>query len=170
MISGVTFVELIEHADRRGTFIETFRAEWFPEITFVQGNLSTSSEGVLRGLHYHLHQEDLWFIAAGRALAVLVDLRSGSPSYLKSEAFPLHGPQAVRIPVGVAHGFYAETDLRMSYLVTNYYDGSDENGVAWDDPELGIAWPVAEPTLSDRDLTNPRWADVPANKRPVYTA
>jgi len=85
---------------------------------------------------------------------------------LRVEQFELMGPQAVHIPIGVAHGFYAPSETLMSYLVSGYYDGSDELGVRWNDPELEIDWPVADPIVSDRDQTAPKWADVPDELRP----
>ncbi|MGH9051850.1 MAG: dTDP-4-dehydrorhamnose 3,5-epimerase family protein [Acidimicrobiia bacterium] len=166
LIPGVTHLALSRHQDDRGFFIETFRASWFPGSSYLQANLSQSSQGVLRGLHYHLRQEDLWMIPSGRAFVALADLRGGSDAHLAVETFELEGPQAVHIPVGVAHGFYAHTELLMSYLVTSYYDGSDELGVAWDDPQLAVPWPAGEPLLSGRDRGNPRWAEVPAERRP----
>lgn len=165
-IAGVSHLELQPHEDGRGFFMETFRASWLPDLNFVQGNLSRSDEGVLRGLHYHQRQEDLWMIPDGRATVGLVDLRAGSDTYLRTEIFKLSGPNAVLIPIGVAHGFYAETPLLMSYLVTGYYDGTDELGVAWNDPEIAMPWPVSGPILSDRDRQNVPWAEVPAELRP----
>lgn len=165
-ISGVTHLTLDRFEDPRGFFTETFRAAWFPMFDFVQGNLSQSRPGVLRGLHYHLRQEDLWMIPKGGAWVALVDLRETSPTHLAVETFELSGPHAVHIPIGVAHGFYAPEHILMSYLVTNYYDGSDELGVLWSDPQLGIPWPTDEPILSERDQSNPLWADVPTEVRP----
>lgn len=165
-IQGVSHLALDRHPDDRGFFMETFRAEWLPASSFVQGNLSSSSAGVLRGLHYHLRQEDLWSVPLGEALVALVDLRSSSPSFREVEVFKLSGSDAVHIPIGVAHGFYAETELLMSYLVTNYYDGTDELGIAWDDPDLAVPWPVNAPILSERDQSNPRWGSVPSELRP----
>lgn len=146
--------------------METFRRSWFADSEFVQGNLSRSDQGVLRGLHYHTRQEDLWLIPHGKALVTLVDLRASSPSFQQVEQFELYGSKAVHIPVGVAHGFYAIEPTLMSYLVTNYYDGSDELGVLWSDPDLAIDWQVDDPVLSERDQQNPKWADVPEGLRP----
>lgn len=166
VIEGVVHVRLDRFADGRGFFMETFRQEWFDTEAFVQGNMSFSDEGVLRGLHYHLAQEDLWNVADGRAFVALVDFRESSPSFLQAETFHLEGPNSVYIPRGVAHGFYAETPLRMVYMVNNYYDGSDERGVAWNDPEVGVDWPTSDPVLSDRDMQNPYWSDVAKEDRP----
>ena len=165
-IEGVNHIELTQHFDERGFFMETLRRDWFSETEFVQCNQSFSEEGVMRGLHYHLKQEDLWMIPNGRALVVLVDLRESSPTNMAIEQFKLFGPSAVRIPIGVAHGFYAEEPTIMSYHVTRYYDGSDEHGVMWNDPDIDVDWPMDDMVLSERDLTNLKWADVPAELRP----
>jgi dTDP-4-dehydrorhamnose 3,5-epimerase len=165
-ILDVTHVNLDRFEDDRGFFEETFRAVWFPGSSFVQANLSRSRSRVLRGLHYHLRQQDLWIIPEGEAFVALVDLRGNSPSYLAVETLRLSGPNAVHIPPGVAHGFYAADDLLMSYLVTAYHDGSDELGVSWADPEFAVPWPDRDPILSPRDSTNPRWVDVPIEQRP----
>ena len=146
--------------------METWRREWLPASDFVQANLSSSAKGVLRGLHYHRRQEDLWLIPSGTAMVALVDLRESSSTYLAVEAFDLEGAHAVHIPIGVAHGFLALTPVLMSYLVTQVFDGSDELGVAWDDPDIGVAWPIEAPILSARDLSNPLWRDVPPERRP----
>jgi dTDP-4-dehydrorhamnose 3,5-epimerase len=113
-----------------------------------------------------LRQEDLWFIPFGSALVTLVDLRASSSTRLAVEQFELAGPNAVHIPIGVAHGFYAPVETLMSYMVSGYYDGTDELGVRWNDPDLGIKWPVEAPILSDRDQSAPKWADVPSELRP----
>jgi dTDP-4-dehydrorhamnose 3,5-epimerase len=165
-IDGVQHLALEQHFDGRGYFMETYRASWLPQANFVQGNTSKSDGGVLRGLHYHLHQEDLWFIPSGAALVTLIDLRASSSTYLRVEQFELTGSRAVYIPVGVGHGFYAPAETLMSYLVSGYHDGSDELGVRWNDPDLKIEWPVGDPIVSDRDQTAPKWADVPDELRP----
>lgn len=166
VIDGVQHLTLQQHFDGRGYFLETFRASWLPATTFVQANTSKSEAGVLRGLHYHRKQEDLWFIPSGAAQVTLIDLRASSPTFMAVEQFELSGPAAVHIPIGVAHGFYAPEETLMSYLVSGYYDGSDELGVRWNDPDLGIRWPVDNPILSDRDQSAPKWADVPTELRP----
>jgi dTDP-4-dehydrorhamnose 3,5-epimerase len=170
-IPGVWLVHLATFGDRRGRFMETYRTSWLPfAAPMVQGNRSESTPGVLRGLHYHRRQADLWFVQAGRVTTVLLDTRVGSPTEGGHLFLAQGGGEdvAVYIPEGVAHGFYAHDDVVMTYLVTNEYDGSDELGVAWDDPDLGIAWPVSAPVLSDRDLDNPRLRDVPASQRVVW--
>jgi dTDP-4-dehydrorhamnose 3,5-epimerase len=171
-LQGVWMIRVKPVEDSRGRFMETYRSSWLPFAKpMVQANRSTSVKGVLRGLHYHRRQADLWFVQEGRVTAVLVDTRVGSPSEGKHTTVQLGGGEdvALFIPEGIAHGFYAHEDVTMTYLVTNEYDGSDELGIAWNDPELGIEWPDAEPILSDRDKENPRLADIPADRRVPYT-
>jgi dTDP-4-dehydrorhamnose 3,5-epimerase len=158
--------------DERGRFLETYRSSWLPfAAPMVQGNRSDSAAKVLRGLHYHRRQADLWFVQRGKVTTVLVDTRIGSPTEGKHTTLQQGGGEdlAVYIPEGVAHGFYAHDDVIMTYLVTGEYDGSDELGIAWNDPDLGISWPDEEPILSGRDKENPRLADVPADRRVPYT-
>jgi len=159
-IRGVKHVRLDAHGDPRGRFLETFRKEWFPERDWstVQVNLATSAGGVLRGLHYHLRQVDYWFPVSGRIRVGLYDLRRGSPTQGGRELFELDAatPTGLYIPIGVAHGYYTLTESILTYLVDTYFDGSDERGVAWDDPDIAMPWEVRDPVLSARDLGNPR--------------
>ena len=168
-IQGVVLVHLSEAADERGRFVETFRQEWFPEAPpMVQGNRSDSKAGAVRALHYHLHQADYWYVPRGRILVGLHDLRQSSPTNGRSQSFEIgEGNEiAVYIPPGVAHGFQAVTDATLTYLVDNYYDPSDEHGLAWDDPDVGIPWPLSATAMSDRDRANPKRADIPPDKLP----
>jgi dTDP-4-dehydrorhamnose 3,5-epimerase len=163
-IDGVRIVTLDVYGDLRGRFCEIFRSAAMPE-TFVQANHSRSAAGVLRGLHYHQHQADLWYVPAGRAQVGLADLRvrGGTPP---TESFVLDAaqPTTVFIPPGVAHGYLALTDLDVIYWVTGEYDPGDEHGVAWNDPTLAIPWQIdADPVVSERDAKNPGldWELVP---------
>lgn len=169
-IYGVKIARLTARTDERGQFIETFRQEWFPERTWerVQTNRSDSKAGVLRGLHYHHCQVDYWYVPFGTIRVGLADLRPGSPSYMQSAVLELGEaePMGVFIPIGVAHGFLALTDATLTYLVDNYYDNSDENGVAWNDPQLQVPWGVDEPVLSGRDQQNLFLRDIPADNLP----
>lgn len=169
-IAGVQLVELTIWGDERGRFMEMFRKEWFPQRAWerVQTNRSESRAGVLRGLHYHFHQVDYWHVIAGHIRVALADLRRGSPSYGQSATIELSHdePRGLFIPVGVAHGFVALTDATLTYLVDNYHDGSDEHGIAWDDPQLAVAWGVEAPLLSPRDLANRPLADIPVEQLP----
>jgi dTDP-4-dehydrorhamnose 3,5-epimerase len=176
-LPGVTYGKRTRLADSRGSFMETWRASAFgvltpeaaglPDARFVQANLSTSAQGVLRGLHYHRRQLDYWTVVGGRALVALVDVRpvvADQNAHAVVETRELAVGQTVTIPTGVAHGFLALEPLQLLYLVTNEYDGTDELGFAWDDPAVGVPWPPipgtpdGRPILSERDLSNPSLA------------
>lgn len=143
------------HEDPRGFFLEVFREDALAD-RFVQANHSHSKANVLRGLHYHHHQSDAWYVVAGHMQAMLADLRdrSARPA-VASVDLVAEDPQVLYIPPGVAHGFLALSDCDLIYWVTNYYDGADEHGVAWNDPLLEAPWKTADPLLSDRDRLNP---------------
>ena len=169
LLEGVRYGAIARHADGRGAFRELWRAGAFPDQRFVQANLSTSAAGVLRGLHLHRRQDDLWIVTAGRAFVALVDVRpmlDRSAPAPTTETRELVADEWVRIPAGVAHGFLALEPLELVYFVTNEYDGSDELGFAWDDRAAAVPWPVlratsdGRPILSDRDLSNPPLADL----------
>lgn len=170
VIPDVYLAPITAFGDARGAFMETFRREWFPWINWdrLQANCSISAAGVLRGLHYHHRQIDYWFVTRGMIRVGLVDLRPSSPAYLQGCTVEMGENNRVGlfVPSGVAHGFYALTDITLTYLVNNYYDGADELGVAWDDPALGVDWGADAPMLSARDLKNPRLADIPPGRLP----
>ncbi len=160
-ITGVHLVRPRSFGDARGRFVESYRREWFPEgREMVQANRSDKAAGALVGLHYHRHQADYWYAVRGTARVVLADLRTGSPTEGATMAFAIgdHPGEelGVYIPPGIGHGFAALTDLTLTYLVDGYYDPADELGVAWDDPDLGLDWGVADPVVSERDRANPR--------------
>ncbi|MEP6637941.1 MAG: dTDP-4-dehydrorhamnose 3,5-epimerase [Chloroflexota bacterium] len=168
-LPGVRYGAIVRRGDSRGSFRELWRASDIPDEPFVQANLSTSSAGVLRGLHLHRRQDDLWIVADGRAFVALVDIRpllDGTGTGPRVETRILTPDEWVIIPTGVAHGFLALDPLQLIYLVTNEYDGSDELGFAWDDPAVAVDWPVlaatadGRPILSDRDGANPSLAEL----------
>ena len=170
LIAGVHLVPLRSFADDRGYFFESFRKSWVPGAReMVQGNVSFSKKGVLRGLHYHLKQADFWVVPQGLARAGLYDMRASSPTRGKSETIELGQGNAfgLYIPKGVAHGFCALTDVMMTYLVDEYYDNSDERGVRWNDPALQIDWGMTEVIVSDRDRQNPPLAEISADVLPT---
>jgi dTDP-4-dehydrorhamnose 3,5-epimerase len=166
-IEGVRVIELEAHADDRGSLTEVYRGSWvswMPHV--VQANLSRSRAGVLRGMHFHRRQSDHWVIASGSGSVGLYDLRDGSPTEKRAQTIRVdtaEGLVGIVIPPGVAHGFCALTDLTLLYLVDAEFDGGDEFGFAWNDPALGIDWPVAEPVVSDRDAAAPSLATVLAD-------
>jgi dTDP-4-dehydrorhamnose 3,5-epimerase len=175
-LPGVRYGAIDRLADARGSFREIWRADAFGPIdptaagmpagtqpTFVQANLSTSTAGVLRGLHLHRRQLDHWLVAGGRAFVALVDVRPMLEGAQRPivETRTIEADDWVDIPVGVAHGFLALEDLDLIYFVTNPYDGTDELGFAWDDSLTGVDWPLVgattdgRPILSERDQANP---------------
>ena len=164
-ISGLQLVRLQGYGDDRGRFMETFRKEWFPQRSWdrVQINRSDSKKGVLRGLHYHHQQIDYWYVIEGVLLAAVVDIRPNSATYLNTITIEMGGENNIGlfIPSGVAHGFYAITDVTLTYVIDNYFDGGrDEYGVAWNDPQIGMDWGAVDPILSDRDRNNPMLRDI----------
>ena len=169
-IPGVFIVELKPFADSRGRFIEIFRKEWFPQRSWhvLQSNRSESAAGVLRGLHYHHHQADYWHVMQGTIRAALVDLRRGTEAYGATQMIDMSQDAMLGlfIPIGVAHGFLSLTNATLLYFVDNYYDGADEFGVAWNDPDIGLDWPLEQPTLSPRDASNPLLRDIPPEAMP----
>jgi dTDP-4-dehydrorhamnose 3,5-epimerase len=170
-IDGIAIVVPDAHGDARGRFVETYRRSWFPlGREMIQGNRSEKQAGAVVGLHYHLHQADYWYVTRGTARVVLHDLRSGSPTDGATLSIDIgdEDERGVFIPPGVAHGFASLTDLTLTYLVDQYYNPADELGVAWDDPEIGADWGVAQPVLSARDQHNPSRAALSGSLRPVY--
>jgi dTDP-4-dehydrorhamnose 3,5-epimerase len=171
VIADVVVVEPDAHGDSRGRFVETYRRSWFAlGREMVQANRSEKQAGALVGLHYHLHQADYWYLLRGRARVVLHDLRVGSPTDGATLAVDLEGDvdRGLFIPPGVAHGFAAIDDLLLWYLVDSYYNPADELGVAWDDPDIGADWGIADPVLSDRDKSNPARSAIEPALRPRY--
>jgi dTDP-4-dehydrorhamnose 3,5-epimerase len=170
LISGVYVVELQSFGDDRGSFREFFRKEWFAQRSWgdFQTNCSHSKAGVLRGLHYHFHQVDYWFVPRGTIRAALFDMRPNSPTFMNTQTVDMGeaNERGLFIPIGVAHGFATLTDASLVYVVDNYFDGSDEYGVAWNDPALTIDWGLENPVVSGRDQNNPLFKDVEDGNRP----
>jgi dTDP-4-dehydrorhamnose 3,5-epimerase len=175
-IAGVYLVDLDRYGDERGFFIETYRREWIPKgREMIQGNRGDRIAGCVVGLHYHLHQADYWYVPHGRCRVVLHDLRVGSPTDGATEMVDLGHDEAgepihrgLYIPPGVAHGFGSLSQMTITYLVDGTYNPADELGVAWDDPEIGGDWGIAEPVLSKRDEANPRRSDIPPHLVPRW--
>jgi dTDP-4-dehydrorhamnose 3,5-epimerase len=161
-IDGVLIRTLPAHADQRGYLREIWRVSWSPtQEPFKQANLSHSAKDVLRGFHFHQRQADLWVLLNGSARATVVDLRDrlSAGSRLDTHTLTLSAGDAIFIPEGVAHGFWALEDIDLLYLVTNEYDGTDELGFAWNDVQVAAPWPGSSPRLSDRDAGNPSLAE-----------
>ena len=170
-IEGLVLIEPHVIRDDRGLFFETFRADDYAElgvdVEFVQDNHSRSVRGTVRALHFQLApgQAKLVRAARGEIWDVAVDLRRESPTFGQYEAFELSDANArqIFVPVGFAHGFCVTSETAdVTYKVSSYYDGATERGVAFDDPAIGIRWPVEEPLVSERDRTNPRLEEIAA--------
>jgi dTDP-4-dehydrorhamnose 3,5-epimerase len=171
-ITGVQIVTLKSFSDERGRFMETFRKEWFPERSWeiIQTNRSDSKAGVLRGLHYHFHQVDYWYLVAGEIRVGLCDVRPNSPTYRTAQTIEMaaNNPIGIFIPIGVAHGYVSLTNATLIYIVDNYYDGNDEFGVAWNDPDIAVPWRVESPVVSPRDVANPLLKNISSDKLPRF--
>jgi dTDP-4-dehydrorhamnose 3,5-epimerase len=171
-IADVLIIRPKKFGDHRGFFSETFRQSALRDagvdVAWIQDNHSFStSRGVVRGLHFQrapTAQAKLLRVTRGAILDVAVDIRKASPTYGRHLAVELSAENWVQIyvPVGFAHGFCTLTeDTEVLYKVTADYSPGDEGGVSWNDPDLGIEWPLkaAEATLSARDLEWPRFRD-----------
>jgi dTDP-4-dehydrorhamnose 3,5-epimerase len=170
-IADVVLVHPDVHGDERGSFVETYRREWFADgREMVQANRSNKQRGAVVGLHYHLHQADYWYVLQGTARIVLHDLRVGSPTEGATLRVDVTGSEnrGVYIPPGVAHGFASLTDMLLWYLVDGYYNPDDELGLIWNDAEVDADWGVDSPVLSDRDQKNPARKDIRQRLVPVY--
>ncbi len=173
-VSGPVLVVPRRFGDHRGFFLETYSVRDFAALgigeVFVQDNHSLSREvGTVRGLHFQLPphaQAKLVRVLRGAVLDVAVDLRRGSPSYGQHVAVELSAANAhqLYVPAGFAHGFCTlEPMTEVAYKVTADYSPDADGGIAWDDPDLGIEWPVVrhDAVLSDKDSRLPRFAELP---------
>ena len=144
------------------------RHVWVEPDVPVQWNLVVNRARVLRGIHWHEDHTDHVAPVFGALHTALVDLRPGSPTELVSQVVELDArvPALVTIPPGVGHGFYSEGESAVLYAVTRYWEPSDEFGVQWDDPELGIRWPAgaATATVSERDREMPALSAAPLRR------
>ena len=170
-IAGVLILEPKVFGDERGFFMESFNQKAFDEavgrhVEFVQDNHSRSAKGVLRGLHYQLPphaQGKLVRVTSGRVFDVAVDVRRSSPSFGKWVGVDLSGEnhRQLWLPEGMAHGFLVLSESAdFLYKTTGYYAPAAEGSLRWDDPQVGIAWPLegATPTLAAKDAAAPSWA------------
>jgi dTDP-4-dehydrorhamnose 3,5-epimerase len=168
-LEGVALLEPEVHGDSRGFMVETYRRGTWGELgvdaEFVQQNHSRSSRGTLRGLHFQTTpgQAKLVRCARGAIFDVAVDLRRGSPTFgqWEGEVLDDEAHRQLYVPVGFAHGFAVLSDeADVCYLLSNLYDPTTEAGIAWDDPDVGVEWPVEDPLLSERDRAAPRLAEI----------
>lgn len=169
-IPDVILVEPDVFGDARGFFTETYHLAKYAEggITapFVQDNFSFSRRGILRGLHYQRRQPQgkLVWVARGEILDVAVDIRRSSATFGKWVSRTLTGGNRAQmyVPPGFAHGFLVlSEEAEVMYKCTELYDASDDRGVAWNDPQLAIPWPDANPQVSGKDARLPFLANIP---------
>jgi dTDP-4-dehydrorhamnose 3,5-epimerase len=168
-ISDVVLVHPTRHSDARGFFQESYRASAFAEAgidaRFVQDNLARSARGVLRGLHYQLPpaaQGKLVGVVSGSVFDVAVDLRVGARSYGRWVARTLDAEEGrlLWIPPGFAHGYLVLSDVaEVAYKVTAEYAPSLDRGVLWNDPAIGVEWPIDDPVVSPKDRAQPPLVD-----------
>lgn len=165
-IPEVIAVEAVPFTDERGFFLECFKESSFLEhgidTRFVQDNISHSTKGVLRGLHYQkcaLAQAKLVTTIRGEIFDVAVDLRKGSPTYGRwvGEILSERNHRALYIPAGFAHGFLVLSDeADVYYKVSNEYSPEHTRGISWNDPDIGISWPLRNPIIKDSDAWQPQ--------------
>jgi dTDP-4-dehydrorhamnose 3,5-epimerase len=176
-LPGVVVVQPDVFRDARGFFLETYHADRYRAAgiaeAFVQDNHSRSVRGTLRGLHLQLGRMQSKLVRAieGEIYDVAVDVRVGSPTFGKWVGVTLSAENFKQcfIPAGFAHGFVVISETaQVEYKCSNAYDPKAEIGIAWDDPDIGIRWPVSEPLLSARDRSQPRLSEI-RDRLPVFS-
>lgn len=172
-LPGVYIVEPTVFGDARGYFLESWSEKRYREAgidtTFVQDNLSFSTRGVLRGLHYQKPHEQgkLVSVLLGEVFDVVVDIRVSSPTFgwWMGVVLSAENRRQLYAPPGFAHGFVVTSETALfSYKCTDYYSPADEGSVRWNDPDIGIDWPVSSPTLSPKDGVAPLLRDIPEER------
>ena len=168
-LPGVLIIEPKAFGDHRGFFLETFQVERYREagitLPFVQDNHSRSQRGVLRGLHFQKTrpQGKLVSVSRGAVYDVAVDIDPASATYGQFVGVELNDDnhRQLWIPPGYAHGFCVLSEVAdFQYKCTDFYFPADEGGLLWNDPDVGIPWPITEPQLSAKDIDNPRLRDL----------
>ncbi len=163
--------------DARGYFCETFSSKRYEEaglkLPFVQDNVSFSTKGILRGLHFQYPhaQGKLVQVLSGKVFDAAVDIRAGSPDFGHwfGETLSAENHKQMYIPPGFAHGFCVLSDTALfSYKCTDYYSQATEGGIIWNDPDIGIAWPVTAPQVSKKDAGFTPLKNIPKDKLPKY--
>jgi dTDP-4-dehydrorhamnose 3,5-epimerase len=162
-------IDLDRYGDERGFFMEIYERRRYGrhglDLEFVQDNRSLSCRNVLRGMHYQINhpQGHLVHVSRGEVFDVGLDLRRGSPTFGQwcGNILNADEPRQVFLPPGVAHGFCVLSDkAEILYKCTEYYYEGDEGGVLWNDPDVGITWPIERPMIKDRDAAFPALKDI----------
>lgn len=176
-LPGVLIIEPKVFGDERGFFQETYHEKRYLEMgikeRFVQDNHSRSSQGVLRGLHYQLKhpQGKLVRVTAGEVFDVAVDIRQGAPTFghWYGAILSAENHRQLYVPPGFAHGFVVLSESAdFLYKCTDYYHPEDEGAVIWNDPAIGVEWPITDVSLSSKDSAALRLANIPAKQLPNY--
>ena len=174
-INGAYLIDLDSYKDERGFFLESYQyrryAEYGLDDNFVQDNRSISKKGVIRGLHYQINHPigHLIYVIHGTVFDVGVDLRIDSPSFGKYFSITLEAEnnQQLFFPKGVAHGFCTlAEENEILYKCTEYYYPSDEAGILWSDPEIGINWPIRNPVIKGQDANFPLLKNISPSRLP----
>lgn len=177
MFPEIMLIDPDIHQDNRGHFLEVYQSKRYADLgitdPFVQDNLSYSTNGVLRGLHYQLGkpQGKLIWVVHGEVFDVAVDIRQGSPTFGKWVGITLSSKQCrqIFIPQGFAHGFcVVSRSASLLYKCTEYYAPEEERGIRWDDPSLDIQWPKMDPIVSKKDRGHPLLKNIPNKDLPVF--
>lgn len=158
----VSIRPLPSHRDGAAWTTDVYRRDWPLDIAPVQWNLVSSKPSVLRGVHVHVHHWDYLHVVSGAMLLGLHDMRPRSPTYRLATRLCLDSdrPAGIAIPPGVAHGFYFASATAYIYAMSHYWTPVGELGCRWDDPELGLSWPVSDPVLSSRDAAAPSYFEL----------
>lgn len=177
LLPGVLLIEPQVYGDERGFFMETWSRRRYAELgitePFVQDNLSFSRYGVLRGLHFQ-HPNDqgkLVYVLRGEVFDVAVDVRRGSPTFGRWTGITLSwgNKKQLYIPPGFAHGFCVTSDTALfAYKCTEFHHPPTEGSVAWDDPDIGIHWPISDPRLSPKDQQGINLKEMSPECLPVF--
>ena len=176
-LAGLLIIEPKVFGDARGYFLETWNERRYHEVgleaRFVQDNLSSSRRGILRGLHLQNPnpQGKLLQVLQGEVFDVAVDLRRGSPTFKRWHGLTLsdQNKRQFYIPPGFAHGFAVLSEMALfHYKCTAFYSPADEISIRWNDPEIGVQWPLKEPLLSDRDAKAIPLREVPEDRLLVF--
>jgi dTDP-4-dehydrorhamnose 3,5-epimerase len=176
-LPGVLILEPRVFSDDRGYFLETWNSKLYEQAgipgPFVQDNISFSKKGVLRGLHFQYPQPQgkLIQVLSGEVVDVVVDIRVGSPTYGQwlGEVLSETNHRQMYVPPGFAHGYCVTSETALfSYKCTDFYNPATEHGIIWNDPDIGIEWPTAEPVLSPKDAVYPRLKDLKPENMPRF--
>ncbi|MCK4934430.1 MAG: dTDP-4-dehydrorhamnose 3,5-epimerase [Simkaniaceae bacterium] len=160
-LPGLKLIIPSVHPDDRGFFLESYRESLYKQMgipdLFVQDNHSFSKMGVIRGMHFDIHQAKLVRVISGKIFDVVVDLRKDQKTFGKWEGVYLDGlrQHQLFVPAGFAHGFFAMSDAHVVYKVSHEYNPTCEKGFRYNDPAIGIKWPIEKPILSKRDENAP---------------